>query len=180
MRHRKSIKKLGRTASHRKALLANLARELITHKRITTTLAKAKEAGRFTEKMITFAKRGDVHARRQVLKFMRHKDIVNVLFEEVAPVYQDREGGYTRVLKLGRRQGDAAKVALLELVDSEKIGTISASDVKKETPKPKEEKVEEVKAEPVVEEAKAEEVTEEPKAEVTEEAKAEDSTDKKE
>ncbi|KAA3602985.1 MAG: 50S ribosomal protein L17 [Calditrichaeota bacterium] len=180
MRHRKSIKKLGRTASHRKALLANLARELITHKRITTTLAKAKEAGKFTERMITFAKRGDVHARRQVLKYMRHKDIVNMLFEEVAPVYKDREGGYTRVLKLGRRQGDAAKTALLELVDSEKIGTISASEVKTETPKPKKEKVEEVKAE-AVEEVKVEEVVaEQPAAEAPEETKSEDSTDKKE
>ncbi len=180
MRHRKSIKKLGRTASHRKALLANLARELITHKRITTTLAKAKEAGKFTERMITFAKRGDVHARRQVLKYMRHKDIVNMLFEEVAPVYKDREGGYTRVLKLGHRQGDAAKTALLELVDSEKIGTISATDAKVETPKPKKEKVEEVKAE-AVEEVKTEEVVaEQPKAEAPEETKSEDSTDKKE
>lgn len=172
MRHRKSIKKLGRTASHRKALLANLARELITHKRITTTLIKAKEAGKFTERMITFAKRNDVHARRQVLKYMRHKDIVNKLFEEVAPIYKNREGGYTRVLKLGRRQGDAAKTALLELVDSEKIGTISATDAQVETSKSENVKVATVETQEVVSEQAAMENPEKPIAN--------DSTEKKE
>ncbi len=118
MRHRKSTKKLGlSTKSHRKAMLSNLAMALIVHKRIKTTHARAKELRRFIEPLITFAKRGDLHARRQVLKKIKHKEIVHTLFHEIAPVYSERPGGYTRITKLGFRDNDRAAVSLIELVD---------------------------------------------------------------
>ncbi|MFQ5705846.1 MAG: 50S ribosomal protein L17 [bacterium] len=119
MRHRKAGRKLGRTASHRKALLANLAQALFEHKQIKTTTAKAKEAKRTVERLITFAKGGSVADRRQVLKVIRDKAIVKLLFDEIAPTYMDRKGGYTRVIKLGRRMGDGADMAILELVGYE-------------------------------------------------------------
>ncbi|MFQ6618770.1 MAG: 50S ribosomal protein L17 [Fidelibacterota bacterium] len=120
MRHRKKGRKLNRTASHRKALLSNLAASLFEHKQITTTTAKAKEARSLAERLITFAKRGDVSARREVLKYIPKKRIVNILFHEIAPKYRDRAGGYTRIVKLGERHGDSAPVSLLELVDFQK------------------------------------------------------------
>ncbi|MCC7430418.1 50S ribosomal protein L17 [bacterium] len=128
MRHRVDKKKLGRDSEHRKALLSNLVRELILHKRIKTTLPKAKEASRLAEKMVTFAKKGDVHSRRQVFQILHSREIVKTLFDEIAPVYADRKGGYTRILKLGHRP-DGAKVALFEFVDKEKIGTVSENIV---------------------------------------------------
>lgn len=117
MRHQKSRRKLGRTAAHRKATLSNMAAALITYKKIKTTDARAKELRRFIEPLITFAKRGDLHARRQVLKKIRHKNIVNTLFNDVAPVYSDRNGGYTRITKLGFRDNDRASISLIELID---------------------------------------------------------------
>jgi len=120
MRHRKSIAKLGRTASHRKALLANLASSLFEKKHIRTTEAKAKAARRFAEKLITAAKKDSVHARRIVLKRLRSKKAVQILFNDVAPMYKERNGGYTRVIKLGQRHGDGASMAVLELVGFEK------------------------------------------------------------
>ncbi|NQT98074.1 MAG: 50S ribosomal protein L17 [Candidatus Marinimicrobia bacterium] len=117
MRHQKSSRKLGRTAAHRKATLSNMAAALITYKKIKTTDARAKELRRFIEPLITFAKRGDLHARRQVLKKIRHKNIVNTLFNDVAPVYSDRNGGYTRITKLGFRDNDRASISLIELID---------------------------------------------------------------
>ena len=117
MRHHKSGRKLGRDASHRKALYANLTSALIEHGRIKTTVAKAKEVRPVAEEMITLGRRGDVPARRQALKFLRSQDVVHKLFSEVGPRFSDRPGGYSRIVKLGPRQGDAAEMAYLELVD---------------------------------------------------------------
>ena len=122
MRHHRAGKKLGRDASHRKALYANLAGSLIEHGRIKTTEAKAKAVRPFAEQMITLGKRGDLHARRLALAELRSQDVVHVLFAEVAPRFADRPGGYTRIVKLGQRQGDAAQMVFLELVDYEPIG----------------------------------------------------------
>ena len=117
MRHAKSGKKLGRDSSHRRALYANLAGSLITHGRIETTEAKAKAVKPYAEKLITLGKRGDLHARRLAMAELRSNDIVHKLFSDVAPRFAERPGGYTRIVKLGPRQGDAADMALLELVD---------------------------------------------------------------
>lgn len=111
-----TLRKLGRTTDHRKALLRNQVTSLLRHGKIETTVAKAKETQRMSEKMITLAKRGDLHARRQVLAYIYDEDVVTKLFEEIGPSYQERNGGYTRVLKLGPRRGDAAEMAILELV----------------------------------------------------------------
>ena len=119
MRHAKAGKKLGRDSAHRKALYSNLAGALITHGRIETTEAKAKAVKPFAEQMITLGKRGDLHARRQALAKLRSNDVVHQLFADVAPRFADRPGGYTRIVKLGPRQGDAAAMAYLELVDYE-------------------------------------------------------------
>jgi large subunit ribosomal protein L17 len=117
MRHQRAGRKLGRDSAHRKALYANLAGALIEHGRIKTTEAKAKEVRPIVEKMITLGKRGDVHAHRQAVAFLRSKPIAHKLFAEVAPRFADRPGGYTRVVKLDPRQGDAASMAYLEFVD---------------------------------------------------------------
>ena len=117
MRHKKSGRKLSRKTAHRKALMSNLASALITHKKIKTTDAKAKELRMFIEPLVTFAKRGDLHARRQVLKRIRHKSIVRELFDNIGPVFSDRKGGYTRITKLGYRDNDCAPISLIEFVD---------------------------------------------------------------
>jgi large subunit ribosomal protein L17 len=117
LRHHRAGRKLGRDSAHRKALYANLACALIENGRIKTTEAKAKEVRPIVEQMITLGKRGDVAAHRQAVAFLRSKDAAHVLFAEVAPRFGDRPGGYTRVVKLGPRQGDAAPMAYLELVD---------------------------------------------------------------
>ena len=119
MRHQRSGKKLGRDSAHRKALYSNLAGALIEHGRIQTTEAKAKAVKPFAEKMITLGKRGDLHARRQALAALRSNDVVHQLFSEVAPRFADRPGGYTRIVRLGPRPGDAAAMVYLELVDHE-------------------------------------------------------------
>ncbi len=119
MRHRKHRHQLSRDAAHRKALLMNLSRELIDNGRIRTTHAKAKTVQPLAEKMITFAKRGDVHARRQVLRTLPDRDVVHKLFAEIGPRYAERSGGYTRILKLGPRAGDGAPMAMIELVSGE-------------------------------------------------------------
>jgi large subunit ribosomal protein L17 len=118
MRHRKSGRKLSRTDSHRWATLRNMLTSLFQHDRIQTTDAKAKEARRLAEKMITFAKRGDLHARRQVLRVITNEDVVTRLFGTIAPALKERNGGYTRILKVGRRRGDAAPLSILELVNA--------------------------------------------------------------
>ena len=117
MRHNKRGRKLSRKTAHRKALMANLASALITHKKIKTTDAKAKELRTYVEPLVTFAKRGDLHARRQVLKKIRHKNIVRELFDNVGPSFSDRNGGYTRITKLGFRDNDCAPVSIIEFVD---------------------------------------------------------------
>jgi large subunit ribosomal protein L17 len=117
MRHQRAGKKLGRDASHRRALYANLAGALIEHGRIKTTEAKAKAVKPIVEQMITLGRRGDLHARRQALSFLRSQDVVHILFSDVGPRFADRPGGYTRIVKLGPRGGDSAPMAYLELVD---------------------------------------------------------------
>ena len=117
MRHHRAGKKLGRDSAHRRALYANLAGSLIEHGRIRTTEAKAKAVKPFAEQMITLGKRGDLAARRQAIAELRSQDVVHQLFAEVAPRFADRPGGYTRIVKLGPRQGDAAEMVYLELVD---------------------------------------------------------------
>ena len=116
MRHQTRGRKLGRDSAHRKSLYANLTAELIQHGRIRTTLAKAKEVRPVAEQMITLGKRGDLHARRQAVAFLRQKPVVKSLFDDIAPRYAERPGGYTRIIKLGPRLGDAAEMAYIELV----------------------------------------------------------------
>ena len=117
MRHQRAGKKLGRDSAHRRALYANLAGALIEHGRIKTTEAKAKAVKPIAERMITLGRRGDLHARRQALAFLRSPDVVHKLFSDVGPRFADRPGGYSRIVKLGPRPGDAAQMAYLELVD---------------------------------------------------------------
>jgi large subunit ribosomal protein L17 len=117
VRHRRSGRKLGRDASHRKALYSNLTGALIEHGRIRTTAAKAKEVKPIAEQMITLGRRGGVHARRQALAYLRSQDVVHMLFSDVGPRFADRHGGYSRIVRIGPRQGDAAEMVYLELVD---------------------------------------------------------------
>jgi large subunit ribosomal protein L17 len=117
MRHRTGGRKLNRNSSHRKALFRNMVTSLLEHERITTTDAKAKELRGITDRMITLGKRGDLHARRQALSVIRSKEVTAKVFDELADRYRDRPGGYTRVIKLGHRHGDAAPVSIIELVD---------------------------------------------------------------
>ena len=116
MRHRKKGRQLSRTATHRKAVLRNLATSLFRHGRIETTSAKAKELRPFAERLITLARRGDLHARRLAGRKIQDRAVLGKLFDEIAPLYAERPGGYTRILKLGNRKGDAAEVSLIELV----------------------------------------------------------------
>lgn len=120
MRHLKKGRKLNRTASHRKALMSNMACSLIKHKHITTTLPKAKEVQKYVERLVTYAKKNNVHGRRLILKKVKgsyKKEIANTLIHEIAPNYEGRSGGYTRIIKIGNRKNDDAKVSILEFVD---------------------------------------------------------------
>jgi large subunit ribosomal protein L17 len=117
MRHGIAHRKLNRTASHRKAMFANMSAALIKHEQITTTLPKAKELRPIVEKLVTLAKKGDLHARRQAISRIRDKDMVSKLFETLGPRYQDRHGGYIRIMKAGYRHGDNAPIAVIEFVD---------------------------------------------------------------
>src|SRR5882762_6300594 len=116
MRHRKDHRKLGRNASHRRALLRNLITALFQYERIETTVAKAKEARRLAERLITFGKRGDLAARRHVARFITRPEVTVKLFETIAPWYTERQGGYTRILRIGHRLGDSGETAFLELM----------------------------------------------------------------
>ena len=117
MRHHRAGKKLGRDPAHRKALYSNLAGALIVHGRIKTTVTKAKAVRPIAEQMITLGRRGDLHARRQAMAYLRSQEVVHRLFAEVAPRFKDRPGGYSRIVRIGQRLGDAAEMAYLELVD---------------------------------------------------------------
>ena len=152
MRHQKKTIKLGRTAAHRKALLANQVCSLIAHQRVKTTLAKAKAVRPLAEKMVTFGKNGSLHARRMALSMLRQKDAVKKLFDEIAPRSADRNGGYTRIVKLGQRKSDSASMAFIEWVDAAQV-------VEEEEPKEKPAKKQKEAAPPLKEEAapKAEE-----------------------
>ena len=119
MRHRVRAGKLGRNSSHRVAMYRNLVTSLLDHERVQTTDAKAKEVRRLAERMITLGKRGDLHARRRALRVIRSRDVAAKVFDELADRYRDREGGYTRVLKLGIRTGDAAAISMVQLVEAD-------------------------------------------------------------
>ena len=129
MRHKYHKKKFGRLTAHREAMMRNLVTSLLKHEKITTTDAKAKELRRLAEKMITLGKRGSLHARRQALAVIRERDVVEKVFGEMSDRYRERPGGYTRILKLGERPGDAAEIVILELVDY-KLDIDNASDKK--------------------------------------------------
>ena len=137
MRHGKKVAKLGRTASHRKAMLSNMMTSLFVNEKITTTQIRAKELKRKAEKIITFAKRGDLHARRQVLRVIPDKQVVAKLFDEIGPRFKSRNGGYTRVIKMGPRRGDGAFMSIIELVD--RPGASEVSESKKDDQEPVEE-----------------------------------------
>lgn len=125
MRHLKNGRKLNRTASHRKALFSNLSCSLIKHKQITTTLPKAKELQKFIERLVTYAKKGDLHGRRLIMKKIKgnlKKEISNILIHDIAPNYSDRNGGYTRIIKLANRKNDNSKLSLIEFVDMQLEG----------------------------------------------------------
>ena len=178
MRHGKKINHLGRTASHRKALLSNMASSLITHKRINTTVAKAKSLQRYIEPLITKSKTDDTNNRRVVFSYLQDKEAVAELFREVAPKVSERPGGYTRIIKTGFRHGDSADMAMIELVDFNELYTSAKPEKKtrrsrKSTTKATSEettKEVEVKEEVAVEEAPVEE----PKVETSEETAAEE------
>jgi len=127
MRHRKAGRKLGRTSSHRDAMLRNMVTSLLDQERIVTTVPKAKEARRLAEQMITLGKRGDLHARRQAMAYIRSENTVAKLFSQLSSQYADRQGGYTRIIRTGKRIGDAADMAIIELVDyKESVGEVTA------------------------------------------------------
>ena len=133
MRHGKKFNHLGRTASHRKAMLSNMVASLITHKRINTTLAKAKELKKCVEPLVTRSKTDSTHNRRMVFSYLQNKDAVTELFREVAVKVGDRPGGYTRIIKTGNRLGDNAEMAMIELVDFNEIYTNAKKEAKKNT-----------------------------------------------
>jgi len=145
MRHNNSGRRLGRTTSHRVAMFRNMITSFLSHERITTTDAKAKELRSIADKMITLGKRGDLHAMRQVASYVREKSVVTKLFTTIAPRYADRPGGYTRIVKLGLRPGDNAQLSMIELVEEEftpkvkksvpaKTSTVAAKPVKVAAP----------------------------------------------
>ena len=167
MRHQKKTVRLGRKAEHRKALLANQVCSLIEHSRIKTTLAKAKAVRPLAEKMVTLGKDGSIHARRNAFATLRQKDAVKKLFDDIAPRSTDRNGGYTRIIRLGQRKRDSASMAFIEWVDAAVIVEEKAAEEKKAKkkepkaePTPKETKTEEAKPKAEKESAPA---TEEPK-----------------
>jgi len=147
MRHLKRTAKLGRTGEHRNAMLANLVCSLIKHKRVTTTLAKAKAARSVAEKMVTLGKRGGLHDRRLAAARLHQEDAVKILFSDIAPAHKDRHGGYTRIVRLGQRQGDSGQQAILEWVEMGEVLTSATEGKSAEETKPAEIKAKEIKAE---------------------------------
>jgi large subunit ribosomal protein L17 len=149
MRHQKKTIKLGRTAEHRKALLANQVCSLIEHQRIKTTLAKARAVRPLAERMVTLGKNGSIHARRTALATLRQKNAVKKLFDDIAPRSAERNGGYTRIVKLGHRKSDAARMAFIEWVDMAEVVEEKATEEKKRKKKPAEPKAEQIEPERV-------------------------------
>jgi large subunit ribosomal protein L17 len=152
MRHKKKVRSLNRTRSHRRWLLSNLITSLFVHERISTTTAKAKEARPLAEKLITFAKRGDLHARRQVLKIIRDKEVVAKLFTSLSERFKDRPGGYTRIVKIGYRHGDNAPMAMFELMPEEVKKKSGGKKRRSRRPKKEAEAAEKPPEQPVAEE----------------------------
>jgi large subunit ribosomal protein L17 len=178
MRHQKKTIKLGRTADHRRALLANQVCALIQHQRITTTLAKAKAVRPLAERMVTLGKNGSIHARRRALAVLRQKDVVKKLFDDIAQRSAERNGGYTRIVKLGARKSDSARMAFIEWVDAEHVAEEKPTKEKKAKRKEPEAKPQQLTPEaeqPTREEPKAEApaaIQEESTAPPSEESKA--------
>ena len=162
MRHNKAINHLGRKSGHRKALLSNMATSLILHKRITTTVAKAKALKSYVEPLITKSKEDTTHNRRVVFSYLKNKEAVSELFRTIAPKVADRPGGYTRVLHVGFRKGDAAEMALIELVDFNEAALASAQKSAKKTTRRSRAKKAEAAEAPAVESAPAEAPAETP------------------
>ena len=149
MRHQKKTIKLGRTAEHRKALLANQICSLIEHQRIKTTLAKARAVRPLAERMVTLGKNGSLHARRTALATLRQKNAVKKLFDDIAPKSAERNGGYTRIVKLGYRKSDSARMAFIEWVDMAEVVEEKATEKKKRKKKPAEPEAEQIEPERV-------------------------------
>ena len=170
MRHRKNFNHLGRTTSHRKAMLANMAASLILHKRIETTTAKAKALRSFVEPLITKSKVDSTHSRRVVFSYLQSKEAVSELFRDISPKITDRAGGYTRILKTGTRLGDSADMCIIELVDYNETYTADKKAAKKSSRRRRSGSKAKVEAAPVQEAEVVEEVAE-VKAEATEETK---------
>jgi large subunit ribosomal protein L17 len=173
MRHQKKTVKLGRKSAHRDALLANQVCSLIEHKRIKTTLAKAKAVRPLAEKMVTLGKRGDLHARRLAISYLRQPSTVKVLFEKVAPAAADRKGGYTRIIKLGPRQSDSSPMAYLEWVDltvvtEEEAPVEAAAEPTKAKKEPKAKKADAPTTEKAAKAPKAKKAEESPEAPASE------------
>jgi len=153
MRHKKKGNHLGRTASHKKAMMRNMAAQVFEHKEIKTTLAKAKELRGYVERLITYGKKGTLHHRRLAFQFLQNKQAVTSLFDEIAPVYEDRNGGYSRIVKLGRRKGDGAEVSVFQLVGFEKVAEGSKPTAAKKAKAKSQEAPEAEKTAPVEETA---------------------------
>ena len=177
MRHQKKTIKLGRTAEHRKALLANQVCSLIEHQRIKTTLAKARAVRPLAERMVTLGKNGSIHARRTALATLRQKNAVKKLFDDIAPRSAERNGGYTRIVKLGYRKSDSARMAFIEWVDMAEVVEEKATEEKKRKKKPAEPKAEQIEPERV--EAKEEEPAEKEEKPAGEPAPPEEAKPKK-
>jgi large subunit ribosomal protein L17 len=168
MRHQKKTVRLGRKAEHRKALLANQVCSLIEHRRIKTTLAKAKAVRPIAEKMVTLGKNGSLHARRTAFATLRHKDAVKKLFDEIAPASTERNGGYTRIIRLGQRKSDSALMAFIEWVDAtvvveEKPAEETKAKKKEPKPEPKQKETKAEESKPKAEEKETTPAAEEPK-----------------
>jgi len=163
MRHQKKTVRLGRKAEHRKALLANQVCNLIEHQRIKTTLAKAKAVRPLAEKMVTLGKNGSIHARRTAFSALRHKDAVKKLFDEIAPRSTERNGGYTRIVRLGQRKSDSASMAFIEWVDAAVVEEKPAEEKKTKRKEPEEKPKKETKREEPKAKEKESPAAEEPK-----------------
>ncbi len=174
MRHRKKGNHLGRTASHKKALMRNLAAQVFEHKEIRTTVAKAKELRGYVERLITYGKKGTVHHRRLAFQFLQNKQAVHTLFTEIAPTYEDRAGGYTRIIRLGNRKGDNAELSIFQLVGFEKVQAKKEEKKKKAKEEKQAKALEEEKQKAASEESK--EKTEKAEEATASEAQAKDTS----